>query len=150
MKITMRVCDICKHNQPDARIKYKYRAKKPAWYSWNKKDWVKIELCQDCLDKIIEANTKSKIKKMTKEEIEEILKLLDEIKTSSSNTEEEFVVYGTEKYINQIKDCLPPGVSTKALPASYFPEEKDNLLYVIPVEEMVPLKFIFEEEGKKI
>ena len=51
----MHVCDICKHNPPDAKIKYKYRAKK-AWYSWDKKKyWVQIELCQNCLDKIIKA-----------------------------------------------------------------------------------------------
>lgn len=51
----MHVCDICKHNPPDAKIKYKYRAKE-VWYSWTEKAWVRIELCQDCLDKIIEAD----------------------------------------------------------------------------------------------
>ena len=49
MKTTTHVCDICKHNQPDAKIKYKYRAKK-AWYSWYENGWDRIELCQDCLD----------------------------------------------------------------------------------------------------
>lgn len=58
MKMIMRVCDICKHNPPDAKIKYKYRAKK-AWYSWYERRWEKIELCQDCLDKIIEADKES-------------------------------------------------------------------------------------------
>lgn len=48
------VCDICKRNQPDAKIKYKYRAKK-AWSLWCESGWDKIELCQDCLEKIIEA-----------------------------------------------------------------------------------------------
>ena len=56
MKITKHVCDICKHNQPDAKIKYKYRAKK-AWCSWWENGWDKIELCQDCLDKIIKAES---------------------------------------------------------------------------------------------
>lgn len=51
----MHVCDICKSNKPDAKIKYKYRAKK-AWYSWYESGWNKIELYQDCLDKIIEAD----------------------------------------------------------------------------------------------
>lgn len=54
MKITMHVCDLCKRNQPDAKIKYKYRAKK-AWSSWCDNGWDRIELCQDCLDKIIQA-----------------------------------------------------------------------------------------------
>lgn len=54
------VCDICNQNQPDAKIKYKYRAEK-AWHLWWEDGWEKIELCQDCLDKIIKANkTKSK------------------------------------------------------------------------------------------
>ena len=59
MKITMHVCDICKRNQPDAKIKYKYRAKK-AWCLWYETGWDKIELCQDCLDKIIEADKEDK------------------------------------------------------------------------------------------
>lgn len=54
MKKVIHVCDICKNNYPDAQIKYKYRAKKQSrlWYEYF---WVKIELCQDCLDKIIDA-----------------------------------------------------------------------------------------------
>ena len=48
------VCDICKHNSPDAKIKYKYRAKR-FWSSWYEGEWERIELCQDCLDKIIRA-----------------------------------------------------------------------------------------------
>ena len=51
----MHVCDICKRNQADAKIKYKYRAKKE-WYSLYDYGWDEIELCQDCLDKIIEAD----------------------------------------------------------------------------------------------
>ena len=50
----MHVCDICKRHQPDAKIKYKYRAKK-AWYFGFDSGWDKIELCRECLDKIIEA-----------------------------------------------------------------------------------------------
>ena len=48
MRIT--VCDICKQKYPDAKIKYKYRGKK-----WDKRfeQWRRIELCQDCLDKMI-------------------------------------------------------------------------------------------------
>ena len=55
MKTTIHVCDICKKNTPNTRIKYKYKAKK-FWYSWYNNGWKRIELCQDCLDKIIQAN----------------------------------------------------------------------------------------------
>ena len=51
----MQVCDICKRNRPDAKIKYKYRAKK-AWRFWYENGWEKIKLCQFCLEKIIEAD----------------------------------------------------------------------------------------------
>lgn len=54
------VCDICKCNYPDAKIKYKYRAKK-AWDLWYEcRGWEKIELCQDCLNKIIKAKSEGK------------------------------------------------------------------------------------------
>ena len=46
------ICDICKENYPDAKIKYKYRAKRH-WSSWWEESWYRIELCQECLDKII-------------------------------------------------------------------------------------------------
>lgn len=59
MKIKMHVCDICQRNQPDAKIKYKYRGKK-VWYSLYEHGWEKIELCQDCLDKIIKAKSENK------------------------------------------------------------------------------------------
>ena len=51
----MHVCDICNRNQPYAKIKYKYRAKR-AWQFWDENGWEKIELCQRCLYKIIEAD----------------------------------------------------------------------------------------------
>ena len=54
----MHVCDICKRNSPDAKIKYKYRAKKAWFFSfdiWSENGWDRIELCKDCLDKIIKA-----------------------------------------------------------------------------------------------
>ena len=52
----LQVCDICKKNDPDAKIKYKYRAKR-FWWSWDECGWEKIELCQECLDKIIKAES---------------------------------------------------------------------------------------------
>ena len=50
----LQVCDLCKKNSPDAKIKYKYKAKR-FWSSlWHDEfGWEKIELCQECLDKII-------------------------------------------------------------------------------------------------
>ena len=49
------VCDICKEKSPDAKIKYKYRAKR-FWCSFlYESGWERIELCQDCLEKIIQA-----------------------------------------------------------------------------------------------
>ena len=50
------VCDICKKNSPDAKIKYKYKAKR-FWWLWWEGGWERIELCQKCLDKIINAES---------------------------------------------------------------------------------------------
>ena len=52
--MTIKVCDLCKKNNPDAKIKYKYKA---AWHwtLWHESGWIKMELCQDCLEKIIKA-----------------------------------------------------------------------------------------------
>ena len=55
----LRVCDICKKNEPDAKIKYKYRAKH-FWQLGYEGGWEKIELCQKCLDKIIKAESEGK------------------------------------------------------------------------------------------
>ena len=76
-------------------------------------------------------------------ELDEILKLVDKVKASASE-DKEFIVYGTEEYINKVKDYLPPDVSAKIVPANYLPEEKNDLIYIIPVEETNPLKFVFE------
>lgn len=50
MKTTIHVCDICKKNIPDVKIKYKAKRQ---WTSWYEYGWERIELCQECLDKII-------------------------------------------------------------------------------------------------
>lgn len=55
----LQVCDLCKKNNPDAKIKYKYKAKH-FWWSWYEGGWEKIELCQECLDKIIKAESEGK------------------------------------------------------------------------------------------
>jgi hypothetical protein len=55
----LRVCDICKKNDPDAKIKYKYKAKR-FWWLGHEGGWEQIELCQECLDKIIKAEKENK------------------------------------------------------------------------------------------
>lgn len=65
MKIEL--CDLCEKNSPDAKIKYKYKAKL-FWWTWYKGGWKEIELCQGCLDKIIKRSKTGKwIKKMVRE-----------------------------------------------------------------------------------
>lgn len=54
MKI--RICDLCKKNYPNAKIKYKYRAVQERFWFCGV-NWEKIELCQECLDKIIKAES---------------------------------------------------------------------------------------------
>ena len=54
--MNLHVCDLCKKNSPDAKIKYKYKAKH-FWVSWYESGWTKMELCQECLDKIIKAES---------------------------------------------------------------------------------------------
>lgn len=50
----IQVCDLCKKNLPNTVIKYKYKAKCfRYWYVYD--PWKKIELCEECLDKIIKA-----------------------------------------------------------------------------------------------
>lgn len=53
MKKVVHVCDVCLKNEPDAKLKYKYRAKAlyRAWYGNN---WYRIELCDECMEKIIQ------------------------------------------------------------------------------------------------
>ena len=55
----IKVCDLCKKNSPDAKIKYKYKAKLFQW-SWYEGGWTKIELCQECLDKIVKGSKTGK------------------------------------------------------------------------------------------
>ena len=49
-----RVCDLCEERSPDAKIKYRYKAKR-RWFLWYEEGWDRIELCQECLEKIINA-----------------------------------------------------------------------------------------------
>ena len=55
----LHVCDLCKKNDPDAKIKYKYKAKR-FWWLWYEGGWERIELCQECLDKIIKVESEDK------------------------------------------------------------------------------------------
>lgn len=52
--MTKKVCDLCEERTPDAKIKYRYKAKR-RWCLWWEEGWEKIELCEDCLKKIIYA-----------------------------------------------------------------------------------------------
>lgn len=58
MKIEL--CDLCMKNRPDAKIKYKYKAKL-FWWSWYEGGWKEIELCRECLDKIIKAKSEGEL-----------------------------------------------------------------------------------------
>ena len=53
------VCDICKEKSPDAKIKYKYKAKRFVWFPCDDYEWVRIELCNKCLENIIAAKGKA-------------------------------------------------------------------------------------------
>jgi len=56
--MTKKVCDLCEARYPDAKIKYKYKAKR-RWFSWYEERWERIELCEECLKKIIYAEDKA-------------------------------------------------------------------------------------------
>jgi len=81
------MCDICKKNYPDVKIKYKYKAKK--WSSWGEEGWSRIELCQECLDKIINADQGLKVIDAYKEETVAFIQDLCERKDLILNKEEE-------------------------------------------------------------
>ena len=55
MKAKVIFCDICKEiidNDGDIRIKYRAKRK---WYLWDESGWDKIDICANCLSKIISA-----------------------------------------------------------------------------------------------
>lgn len=62
------LCDICKKNFPDAKIKYKYKAKKTGWN--------RIEICQECLDKIVSVDQSLQVIDNYKEETIKFIKQL--------------------------------------------------------------------------
>ena len=74
-----------------------------------------------------------------------ISEAIDAVKANSPDAEE-IAVFGTEEYINRIKDYLPSDVSVKILPAEYFPETKEELVYIITINGIKSLKFAFEGE----
>ena len=78
--------------------------------------------------------------------LEETMKeAIDAVKANSPDAEE-ITVFGTEKYINRIRNYIPLDVSVKILPAECFPEAREEVVYIIPINEMKPLKFAFEGE----
>lgn len=76
---------------------------------------------------------------------DKIVELIDEVKASFPDAEE-IAVFGTEEYINRIKDYIPSDVSVKILPAEYFPKAREELIYVMPINGIKPLKVTFENE----
>lgn len=72
-----------------------------------------------------------------------MVELIDEVKANSPDAEE-IVIFGTEEYINKIKDYIPSDISVKILPAEFFPEAKEELVYIVPTNEIKPLKVAFE------
>ena len=56
-----------------------------------------------------------------------ISEAIDAVKANSPDTEE-IVVFGTEEYINRIKDYIPSYVSIKILPAECLPETREELI----------------------
>ena len=51
-----RVCDVCQHNLPTFKMKYK--AKQLNRANWLENKWEKIELCEWCLNRIISVREK--------------------------------------------------------------------------------------------
>ena len=72
-----------------------------------------------------------------------MVELIDEVKADFPDAEE-IAIFGTEEYINKIKDYIPPDVSVNILPAEYFPEAREELAYIVPINEIKPVKFAFE------
>lgn len=60
MKVKVIICDICKKkiigNENDIRIKYRAKSK---WCLWYESGWNKIDICANCLNKIISAKEES-------------------------------------------------------------------------------------------
>jgi len=48
-----RVCDVCQHEPPTFKMKYK--AKQLSRVDWTSANWERIELCESCLINIINA-----------------------------------------------------------------------------------------------
>lgn len=78
---------------------------------------------------------------------DKIVELINEVKANSPDAEE-IAVYGTEEYINRIKDCIPSDVLVKIFPAEYFPEAREELVYIVPINGMKPIKVAFEDEDE--
>ena len=61
MKARIHICDICKEKiigKEDGDIRVKYRAKMK-WWLWYESGWNRIEICANCLNKIISAKEES-------------------------------------------------------------------------------------------
>ena len=60
MKAKVIFCDICKNKiiGDDGDVRIKYRAKR-RWWLWYESGWERIDICANCLDKIIRAKEES-------------------------------------------------------------------------------------------
>ncbi len=74
-----------------------------------------------------------------------ISEAIDAVKANSPDAEE-IAVFGTDECINRIKDYIPSYVSIKIVPAEYLPETREELVYIVPINEAKPLKVAFEGE----
>ena len=56
MKAKVIICDICREKifNDDGDINIKYQAKRK-WYLWCEGGWERIDICANCLNKIISA-----------------------------------------------------------------------------------------------
>lgn len=72
------LCDLCMKNSPDAKIKYKA---KRFWWSWYKGGWKEIQLCQECLDKIIKAKSGKKQEEDSEIHIGSEIRVWDEVQS---------------------------------------------------------------------
>lgn len=64
---------------------------------------------------------------------EKLQSMLDKVKAASCSEPQIFIVSGTQKVLDEIKDLLPPNMLTQVLPDEWFPENCKDNVYVIPM-----------------
>lgn len=66
-----------------------------------------------------------------------INKVIDEVAANSPNSK--IVAFGTEETINQIKSYIPSHMSVRIVPAEMLPENSEDLLYIVPIDNIKSL-----------